>query len=133
MNELAERVKKRSLIIIFSDLQGDSKDLNDLFYALRHLKYKKNEIILFHVQDFDKEKDLNFKNQLYNFLDLESNEKIKINPFLVKQKYQQSQKEIHDLIKSRCAQYKIDYFPSDIQDGYVNVLKSYLIKRSKLF
>ena len=133
LNELAERVKKRSLIIIFSDLQGDSKDLNDLFYALRHLKYKKNEIILFHVQDFDKEKDLNFKNQFYNFLDLESNEKIKINPFLVKKKYQQSQKEIHDLIQSKCAQYKIDYFPSDIQNGYVNVLKSYLIKRSKLF
>ena len=42
LNELAERVKKRSLIIIFSDLQGDSKDLNDLFYELRLLKYKKN-------------------------------------------------------------------------------------------
>ena len=77
------------MIIIFSDLQGSFKEISELFYSLRHLKYKKNEIILFHVQDFDKEKDLNFKNQFYNFLDLESNEQIKINPFLVKKKYQE--------------------------------------------
>jgi uncharacterized protein (DUF58 family) len=133
LNELAERIKKRSLIIIFSDLQGSFKDISELFYSLRHLKYKKNEIILFHVQDFDKEKDLNFKNQFYNFLDLESNEQIKINPFLVKKQYQESQREIHDLIKLKCAQYKIDYFAADIEDGYTNVLKSYLIKRTKLF
>jgi len=133
LNELAQRIKKRSLIIVFSDFQGSSQQINDLFYSLRHLKYKKNEIILFHVQDFDKEKDLNFKNQFYNFLDLESNEEIKLNPFLLKKEYQNSQKKIHDFIELKCAQYKIDYFPSDINKGYANVLKSYLIKRSKLF
>ena len=133
LNELAQRIKKRSLIIVFSDFQGSLQQINDLFYSLRHLKYKKNEIILFHVQDFDKEKDLNFKNQFYNFLDLESNEEIKLNPFLLKKEYQNSQKKMHDFIELKCAQYKIDYFPSDINKGYANVLKSYLIKRSKLF
>ena len=133
LNELAERIKKRSLIIIFSDLQGSFEKINDLFYSLRHLKHKKNEIILFHVQDFDKEKDLNFKNQFYNFLDLESGDQVKMNPFLFKKEYQLSQKKMHDFIKLKCSQYKIDYFPSDIKHGYVNILKSYLIKRSKLF
>ena len=133
LNELAERIKKRSLIIIFSDLQGSSEKINELFYSLRHLKHKKNEIILFHVQDFDKEKDLNFKNQFYNFLDLESGDQVKMNPFLFKKEYQLSQQKIHEFIKLKCSQYKIDYFPSDIKYGYVNILKSYLIKRSKLF
>ena len=133
LNELAERIKKRSLIIIFSDLQGSFEKINELFYSLRNLKHKKNEIILFHVQDFDKEGKLNFKNKFYNFIDLESNEEVKINPFLFKKEYQDSQIKIYDFIKLKCAQYKIDYFPSDIKEGYVNVLKSYLIKRSKLF
>ena len=133
LNELAQRIPKRSLIIIFSDLHGTQKKIDDLFNSLKELKHKKNEIILFHVQDLDKEKKLNFKNQFYNFIDLETNEEVKINPYLYKNEYENLQTKFNDEIRLKCAKYKIDYFLSDINRGYENVLKSYLIKRSKLY
>ena len=133
LNEFTQRISKRSLVIIFSDLQGNQDEIDELFNSLKQLKHKKNEIILFHVQEFDKEKELNYKNQFFNFIDLETNDEVKINPYLYKNEYEQSQIKLHDLIKLKCAKYKIDYFSTDINKGYKNVLKSYLIKRSKLF
>lgn len=133
LNELAQRIPKRSLIIIFSDLHGTQKKIDELFNSLKELKHKKNEIILFHVQDLDKEKKLNYKNQFYNFIDLETNEEVKINPYLYKNEYENLQTKFNDEIRLKCAKYKIDYFLSDINRGHENVLKSYLIKRSKLY
>ncbi|OUV56218.1 MAG: hypothetical protein CBC73_02740 [Flavobacteriales bacterium TMED113] len=133
LNEFTQRISKRSLVIIFSDLQGNQDEIDELFNSLKQLKHKKNEIILFHVQEFDKEKELNYKNKFFNFIDLETNDEVKINPYLYKNEYEQSQIKLHDLIKLKCAKYKIDYFSTDINKGYKNVLKSYLIKRSKLF
>ena len=85
------------MIIIFSDLHGTQKKIDELFNSLKELKHKKNEIILFHVQDLDKEKKLNFKNQFYNFIDLETNEEVKINPYLYKNEYENLQTKFNNL------------------------------------
>ena len=74
LNEFTQRISKRSLVIIFSDLQGNQDEIDELFNSLKQLKHKKNEIILFHVQEFDKEKELNYKNKFFNFIDLETND-----------------------------------------------------------
>ena len=53
--------------------------------------------------------------------------------YLYKNEYENLQTKFNDEIRLKCAKYKIDYFLSDINRGYENVLKSYLIKRSKLY
>ena len=130
---LVDLIKDRSLIVIFSDFQGSKEKLNNLFQSLQSLKYKKHEIILFHVSDLKKEKDLEFPSDFYKFIDLETNEEVRVNPFDVKEKFKLEQESIFSFIKEKTSQNKIDYFIADLNEGFYQMLKSYLIKRSKLY
>ena len=95
LGSLVELIKERSLIIIFSDFQASKEKLRDLFQTLQSLKYKKHEIILFHVSDLKKEKDLSFSSDFYKFIDLETNEEISINPFDLKEKFKLEKENIY--------------------------------------
>ncbi|NQV01035.1 MAG: DUF58 domain-containing protein, partial [Bacteroidia bacterium] len=57
LHELAERIHKRSLVIIFSDMFENTSNPDELFAALQHLKHNRHEVVLFHVTDKSKEAD----------------------------------------------------------------------------
>ncbi len=105
---------------------------DDLFSALQHLKYNKHEVVLFHVYDKETELDFNFKNRPYEFIDLETGNKLKVQPKEIREIYQKSIKEYFEELRMKCLQYKIDFVPVDIKEGYRNVLQSYLVKRTKM-
>lgn len=135
LNELAETIHRRSLIIIFSDMLEDvtdEKELNRLFDSLQHLKYNKHEVVLFHTMDKPLEMDFEFVNQPHEFVDMESGEMIKINPNDVKDIYRERMTAYIQEIRLRCSQYKIDFVPVDIRDGFKQVLQTYLLKRTKM-
>ena len=132
INQIAEIIHQRSLVIIFSDMFESGNDNEELFSALQHLKYKKHEVILFHVVDKSKELDFEFENKPYHFIDLETQEEIKLNPSQIKEHYKKSIHEFNDLLKIRCGQYKIDYVEADINEGFHTVLYNYLVKRQMM-
>ncbi len=135
LNELAEINHRRSLIIIFSDMlenMEDEKEMDHLFNALQHLKYNKHEVVLFHTVDKSLELDFNFSNNPYEFIDMENGEVLKINPNEVKTIYTERMAAYMESIKLRCSQYKIDFVPVDIKDGFKQVLQTYLLKRTKM-
>ena len=132
LNQIAEIIHQRSLVIIFSDMFDNSSENDELFSALQHLKYLKHEVILFHVVDKSKEIDFEFENKPYHFIDLESGEEIKLNPSQIKEQYQQSINQYKDLLKLKCGQYKIDFVEADINKGFDNILYTYLVKRNKM-
>jgi len=132
INQIAEVVHRRSLVVIFSDMFDNGTDNEALFSALQHLKYKKHEVVLFHVVDKSKELDFEFENKPYHFIDLESGEEIKLNPTQIKQQYQQQILSFNEALKTRCGQYQIDFVEADINKGFDNVLYTYLVKRSVL-
>ncbi len=84
----AEKISRRSLVIIFTDMFQSPLSSADINEALQHLKHKKHEILLFHVSDQNTEKAFNFENQPYLFIDSENGRKIKIMPSLIKEQYQ---------------------------------------------
>ncbi len=131
---LAEHTHKRSLVVIFSDLmcQTALTDKSKLFSALEHLKHKKHEVIVFHVANKDKEIGFNFENRPYTFIDLESQEKIKVSPAEIKEKYKESIQAFLSDIKLRCGQQNIDFFSCDTGTSFDQVLRRYLIKRNKV-
>ena len=133
LGSLVDLIKERSLIVIFSDFQGSKETLNSLFQSLQSLKYKKHEIILFHVSDLKKEKDLVFPGDFYKFIDLETNEEVSVNPSDLREKFQLEKENLFSFIKEKALQNKIDYFIADLNEGFNMMLKSYLIKRSKLY
>ena len=132
LHEIAERINQRSLVILFTDLISDN-NLDDVFDAFRHLKHKRNEVILFHLADVSKEQKLEFENKPYNFIDVESGDNIKINPFHYKENYFEKVDSYLNELRLKCLQYKIDLIEVDINKGYDQIITSYLLKRQKIF
>ncbi|MFC2101877.1 DUF58 domain-containing protein [Bacteroidota bacterium] len=133
LHELAERIHKRSLVIIFSDMFENTTNPDELFAALQHLKHNRHEVILFHVTDASKEMDFSFTNRPYRFIDMETGQQVKLFPAEVKERYLEAIKKFKDDLKLKCGQYQIDLVEADINKGFEQVLLPYLVKRSKLY
>jgi len=133
LHAIAENIHKRSLVVIFSDMFDNISEEKEFFSGLQHLKYKKHEVILFHVLDKQKELEFNFENRPYKFVDLETGAKIDIFPAEIKKDYISKITEFRNSLKLKCNQYHIDYVYADIREGFYKVLQSYLVKRSKLY
>ncbi len=132
LHEVAESIHRRSLVVIFSDMFEQMEDNDHLFAALQHLKHNKHEVILFHVTDKSKELDFDFENRPYIFIDMESGERLRLQPKQVKQHYVEQVDNFMQQLKFKCLQYKIDFVEADISRGFRTVLQSYLVKRSKM-
>ena len=132
LHELAEKIHKRSLVVIFSDMFDSDENTDDLFKALQHLKHNKHEVIVFHVMDNETELLFNFEDRPMEFVDLESGERLKLNPGEVKESYKASAFQFHKALKLRCNQYKIDFVEADIQSDFNLILQTYLIKRGRM-
>lgn len=132
LDQIAEIVHKRSLIVIFSDMFEDQSHLENIFNSLQHLKYKKHDVVLFHVTDKKMELDFEFENRPHHFIDIETKEEIKLNPSQIKEVYIKKINEYTEAIKLKCGQYKIDFVEADINKGFDVVLQTYLVKRSMM-
>ena len=133
VSQLIGKIPERSLIIIFSDMINfDQWHSKKLFEALQHLRYKRHEVVVFHVQDRETESLFNFSNKPHQFVDLENNSSINLNPVVYKDTYRKLYSEFKQDLELNCDKYNIDYVPAFIQDGFSKVLLSYLTKRSKI-
>lgn len=134
LHEIAETVHKRSMIIIFSDMfsQMGEAQQEELFSALQHLKYNKHEVVLFHVVDKSKELDFKFENRPYQFIDMETGEKVKLHANEVKDYYIEQMQKFETGLKLRCAQFRIDLVEADINQDFKQVLLPFLTKRAKM-
>lgn len=131
LHHLAENIKTRSLVIIFSDMFDDA-NVEELFSALQHLRYNKHEVILFHTIDRTFEQSFAFENRPHKFISLETGEELRIHPSEIKMIYKQRVDDYFDAIRTRCAQFHIDMIDVDITQDFRQVLLAYLIKRNKL-
>lgn len=132
LHQIADSIHRRSLIVIFSDMFENTTKTSEIFEALQHLKYNKHEVILFHVVDKAKELDFDFENRPYEFIDMESGEKVKLQPNQIRDHYVEQAQSFSKNLRLKCLQYKIDFVEADINAGFNDVLKAYLVKRSKM-
>ena len=102
-----------------------------LFEALRHLKYNKHEVILFHTYDAQRELNFDFDNRPKRFIDVETGESINLYADTVKDDYKKLVAAYFKNLKLKCMQYKIDYVPVDITKGFDQILITYLISRQR--
>jgi len=133
IHHFAEKIHKRSLVFIFSDmLDGELMNNEEAFSALQHLRHKKHEVVLFHVMDKAKELELNYENRPTVFVDMETGEEVRLNPSQIREEYKAKLSSYQSTLKLKCGQYQIDYVLTNIEKGVYPVLLQYLIKRSKL-
>ena len=130
---LAEKIHKRSLVVIFSDMIDNEASPDSLFSALQHLKHNKHEVILFHVFEKEKELDFGYQSRPFRFIDMETGETLRLNPADLKEQYVQTMGDYFKRLRLKCMQYKIDFVPAEINEGYEKVLLNFLVKRAKLY
>lgn len=132
IHEVAERIHKRSLVIIFSDMMENEAEHDDIFSALQHLKHNNHEVLIFHVYDQKTELDFDFPERPIVFVDLETGEEEKAQPSQVKTYYQSKIKERFQSLKLKCGQYKIDFIEADCGKDIDQILLPYIIKRKRM-
>jgi len=127
LHEMAERINKRGLVIIISDLFDDP---NNIMNGLKHFRHSKQEVILFHILDRNElEFDFNTRTK---FVDMESGKEITTDPWHVKSDYKNLIKGLQNYYKSECRLNLIDYVPLFTDDSLDKGLNEYFNKRQKL-
>lgn len=131
LHQIAEKLKRRSLIFLFSDMFQADVEENRLFEALRHLTYNKHELVLFHVVDKKKEFDFDFGDRPRRFTDVETGEKIDLYADNIKEGYHAAVAEYFRKLKLKCAQYGIRYVMADVNENFDKIISTYLVERQK--
>ncbi len=132
LHKIADKIGRRALVVIFSDMFDNSEQADQLFSALQHLKHNHHEVLLFHVTDKKTEQDFEFDERPHEFIDLETRQKVKLQPSQIKSYYQKHVAQFRHDLKLKCGQYKIDFIEADIALGFEQILQTYLVKRGKM-
>jgi uncharacterized protein (DUF58 family) len=127
LNSIAEKIKKRGLVVIISDFFDD---VDSVLNAVKHFYYKKNEVILFQILD-PIEKSFAFDKDSV-FVDKETEEEMTTQPYQIQKAYQQAMSDFIKKLKNRSLSYGIEYNLLDTTTPFDKALLSYFKKRSRL-
>jgi len=128
LHEMAERIKRRGLIILLSDLWDEP---SRVLAGLKHFRHRKHEVIVFHILD-PAERDFNFPEEAL-FKDMETGEEISTLPWQIRSDYQRTLHAHVDRYRRECRQAFVDYVPINTATPYDYALFSYLGKRARLY
>ena len=125
---LAERIKRRGLIIIISDLL--EKDPDDVISGIKHFRHRRHEVIVFRLLD---PAELNFSfDRPLRFRDLETGEELFTDPNQIRDRYLSSLQDQNARYETICRENYADYMSLDTTTPFDNALMTFLGKRSKL-
>ena len=129
---IAEKIHRRSLIVLFTDLFQPEIDQDKLFEAIRHLKHNKHEVVLFHVIDKNKEINFDFNNTPKRYTDVETGEQIDLYADTIKDNYKTEIERVISEFKIKCGQNRVKYVLADVNADFNLILSTYLIERQKM-
>lgn len=126
LNSIAERMRKRGLVVIISDFFEEPEKL---IAALRKFTFTKNEVIVFQVLDpaelgFTFDRDAIFK-------DMETGDEITTLPYQIRKSYMEAFDTFLEKMKGECLKYGIDYNLINTSQPFDVALRAFLKKRMK--
>jgi uncharacterized protein (DUF58 family) len=128
LHQVADRIRRRGLVIVVSDLL-DSPD--EVIAALKHFRHKKNEVIVMHVLD-PLERTFAFGSDAI-FRDMETSERLMTQPWQIQEAYQREMAVFLERYKKECRENYIDYVQLDTVTPFDVALMEYLSKREKMY
>lgn len=123
-HELADRIKRRGLIIVLSDLFGDA---DAILMGLRHFRHRKHEVIVFQILD-DDEIEFPFTD-LTRFEGLELEPAILADPRGIRSAYQEQVRQFCHRIERGCREMQIDWVQFNTRHDPADQLARYLASR----
>jgi len=127
LNSMADRIRKRGLVILISDLLDDP---DQVLMGLNNFKYNKQEVIVFHLVD-RKEYDFDFTDRT-QFNDMETGATITTDPWHIRSAYKDQINESIKNYRQGCRNLKIDYVQIFTDQPLDIALNQYLNKRQRL-
>ncbi len=126
LHRLANRFKRRCLVVLISDLYDEPEEV---IRALHHFRHRRHEVILFHVLD---KAEIEFPfNEVIAFHDLETNQRLQVDPAYVRDVYRKQICEFIETYRRACAEAQIDYVLSDTSTPYDFMLTRYISSRNR--
>jgi len=127
LHQLAERIRRRGLVVLCSDLM-DRPD--DVLSALQHFRHRHHEVIVCHVLDPD---EIEFPyTETATFVDLESGDRLTTEPWEIARRYREKLAAWSELYRRHCRERRIDYVVLDTRTPFDSALLAYLEKRARL-
>lgn len=128
LHHIAEKIHRRSMIVLFTDMFQTSNN-ESLLNALQHLKHNKHKVVVFHVIDKKTEISFNFDNAPRKFIDIETGEEINIFADSVKEAYEEKVNGYFKSLAMTCAQNKIKYVSVAVEESFEKILTTYLVEK----
>jgi uncharacterized protein (DUF58 family) len=127
LHQVAERIKRRGLVIVISDLLDDAPAVIN---GLQHFRHDQHEVLVFHVMD---DAELNFPyDRLTRFKDMEGVGRVVVNPKSLRSRYLARIGAFLNQLKTDCFDRKISYNLVNTTQPYDVFLAEYLEKRARL-
>lgn len=132
IHEVSERLNHRSLVVIITDLFENVEAHDELISALKHLRHRKHEVLLFNTLEKRSERELDFSDNKFVFEDMETGIEMEVMPAQVREDYIAKVEEHTKKFKMACSEFEIDYEEMDTESGFDAALLAYLNKRRRL-
>lgn len=127
LHGLAERIKRRGLIVLISDLMDRP---SEVLSGLQHFRHRHHEVIVFHVLDPD---EIEFPYaDTATFVDLESGARLTTEPWEIARRYRAQLEAWRGHYARVCRERLIDVVPLDTRTPFDRALLAYLEKRTRL-
>jgi uncharacterized protein (DUF58 family) len=126
LHDVAERISRRGLVIVISDLFDDAKPLIE---SLHHLRHKRHEVILLHVMAHD---ELEFPFRTWSlFENLErSSEKLRLDPASMRAIYLENMASHLRAVREAASRLNISHVLLDTSRPFDDALTTYLAQRA---
>ncbi len=126
LHDLAEKIRRRAMIIVFSDLFTEVEPLLDCF---QHMKFRKHDLVVFHLLS-RAEREFEFDRSI-RFLDMEKSFSMVTEPAMVRQDYLREFNSYLARMKDGCREFHVDYRALDIETQYDKVLADFMLERQR--
>ena len=127
LHSLAERMTRRGLVVIFSDLLDEPERIAD---AIHHFRHRKHEVLVFHILD-PQELLFSFEREAV-YVDSESGDRVTTRPQELRGDYRARVGAWKDRLRQVCIEKRADYVPLTTDQPYDRALLEYLSKRARL-
>lgn len=125
-HDIAERIPRRGLVIVLSDLFDDA---TELVKALHHFRYRRHEVVVFHIMA---EEELHFPfDSFTQFRDLEVDREVQVDPKSIRASYLDRIRTFLGEVSSGCGQMAADYVPMSTKTPFDKALSDYLARRRR--
>ena len=129
LHGVAERIRRRGLILVLSDLMDDPAEI---ISGLKHFRHRGHEVVVFQILD-PRELDLDFAGEV-EFVSLEDpGSKVRLEPAHLQESYRRKVADWRKELRQECRRQLIDLVEITTDTPFEKGLGAYLQKRRRMY